>query len=67
MEDKQEIVMHLKWLLKATRAGSDIDALTLSGDEKTVKIRFCNGSERDVNVECDSGLELIKDVAKVLY
>ncbi len=67
MEDKQEIVMHLKWLLKATREGSGIETLVLSEDEKNVTIMFNSGSTRDVNIECDSGIAIIRDVVKSLY
>ncbi|MDE6853113.1 MAG: hypothetical protein K2J67_11635 [Lachnospiraceae bacterium] len=66
MEDKQEIVTYLKWLLKATRAGSGIEKLVLSEDQKTVAIMFSSGGSRDVNVDCDSGIELVKDVIRVL-
>lgn len=67
MEDKQEIVMYLKWLLKATRAGSGIETLVLSEDEKNVTIRFSSGFAKDVNIECDSGIAIIQDVVKSLY
>ena len=67
MEDKQEIVMHLKWLLLATRAGSDVETLVLSKDETTVTISFSSGFTRDVNIECDSGIMIIQDVVKALY
>ena len=67
MEDKQEIVMHLKWLLKATREGSGIETLVVSEDEKNVTIMFNSGSTRDVNIECDSGIAIIRDVVKSLY
>lgn len=66
MEDKQEILTHLKWLLKATRAGQDIDRLLLSEDEKTVSIVFCSGHGKDINIECDSGIAIVQDVAKAL-
>lgn len=67
MEDKQEIVMYLKWLLKATRAGGSIEKLVLSEDEKNVTIRFSSGCAKDVNIECDSGIAIIQDVVKSLY
>lgn len=67
MEDKQEIVMYLKWLLKATRAGGDVETLVLSKDETTVTISYSSGSTRDVNIECDSGIQIIQDVVKALY
>lgn len=67
MEDKQEIVMYLKWLLKATRAGGDVETLVLSKDETTVTISYGSGSTRDVNIECDSGIQIIQDIVKALY
>ena len=65
-EDKAEIVDRLQNLLKATRAGNDIDRLVLSGDRKAVTIRRRGGSERRVNVEADSGYAIIKDVMNAL-
>ena len=65
MENKEEIVMRLKLLLKATRAGSGIEELALSGDQNEVTVKFRSGSERKVNVECDSGIALIQDVMKI--
>lgn len=65
-EDKAEIVDRLQNLLKATRAGSDIDRLVLGGDRKAVTIRHRDGSERRVNIEADSGYAIIKDVMNAL-
>ena len=65
-EDKAEIVDRLQNLLKATRAGSDIDRLVLGGDRKTVTIRSGDGSERRVNIEADSGYAIIKDVMNAI-
>ena len=65
-EDKAEIVDRLQNLLKATRAGNDIDRLVLGGDRKTVTIRRGDGSERRVNIEADSGYAIIKDVMNAL-
>lgn len=65
-EDKAEIVDRLQNLLKATRAGSDIDRLVLGGDRKAVTIRRRDGSERCVNIEADSGYAIIKDVMNAL-
>lgn len=66
MENKEEIVMRLKLLLMATRAGSGIEDLILSEDQKAVTVKFRNGGERQVNVECDSGIALIGDVIRAL-
>ncbi len=67
MENKEEIVLRLKLLLMATRAGSAIEDLILSKDQKTVTVRFRNGGEKQVNVECDSGIALASDVIKALW
>lgn len=66
MENKKEIVARLKLLLMATRAGSDIEEMELSEDESSVSIVFRNGGIRNINVECDSGIALIRDVCQTL-
>lgn len=66
MENKKDIVMFLEMLLMATRAGQDIDKLILSGNQSTVTIQFNNGSKKEVCVEADSGISLIRDVIKVI-
>lgn len=62
LENKEIIVELLKLLLTATRAGQDIDKLMLSEDQATVTIQFNNGYKKEVCVEADSGISLIKDV-----
>lgn len=64
-ENKKEILQKLNTLLKATRAGSGIKDLALSGDERIVTIHFSQGS-RSVNVEADSGCAMIMDIVKAL-
>lgn len=66
MEDKKEIVMLLKHLLKATRAGANIEQMELGADGETVRITFNNQCARDINIACDSGIAIIVDVARVL-
>ena len=66
MEDKKEIVMLLKHLLKATRAGADIRQMELGADGETVRITFNNQCARDINIACDSGIAIIVDVARAL-
>lgn len=65
-ENKKEIVIRLGILLKATRAGNDIKTLVLSEDENFVTIIWENGYRKDVCVEADSGVALIRDVMSVL-
>ncbi len=64
-EDREFILMRLKLLLKATRAGSGVRDLVLSEDGNKVIIQFAHG-DRDVNIECDSGCAMIMDVIKAL-
>lgn len=40
MEDKKEIVMLLKHLLQATRAGKDIEQMELGDGGETVRVTF---------------------------
>lgn len=62
----KKIVIRLGILLKATRAGDDIKMLTLSEDENFVTIIWENGYKKNVCVEADSGIALIRDVVSVL-
>ena len=65
-ENKSDIVMCLKILLKATRAGSDIEDLILNETKDSITILFCHGGRREVNISGDSGIAIIKDVIKKL-
>ncbi len=58
--------MLLKHVLQATRAGEDIEQMELGGDGETVQITFKNKCVKDVNIACDSGIAIIRDVAKAL-
>lgn len=62
MENKEEIVMRLKMLLTATRAGEDIEKMELAEDQHFVVIHWKNGCSLRVNIEADSGVAIIKDV-----
>lgn len=66
MEDRKEIVMLLKHLFKATRAGADIRQMELGDDGETIRITFNNQCSMDINIACDSGIAIIMDVAKAL-
>ena len=65
-EDKKEIVMLLKHLLRATRAGEDIEQMELIDNEEKIRITFSNQCIKDVNIAMDSGIAIIMDVAKAL-
>lgn len=64
MENKEEIVEKLKDLIIVTRCGRDVSDLVY--DKETVTIIFKNGYERKVNVACDSGCGIIRDVLDAL-
>ena len=65
-ENKKDIVGRLSILMKATRAGYDLDKLELSEDGEEVIVRYESGYEKRVNVECDSGAALILDVVNAM-
>lgn len=64
-EDKQLITKLLLGTLKVTRAGWNIVDMNYNfrddGDEVVI-IQYINGAEKRVNVSCDSGAGLIRDV-----
>ena len=62
-ENKKLIVMDLCALLKHTRAGEDIKDLVYDGEHETVEI-IGDSYRTLVNVACDSGIALIKDVLR---
>ena len=66
MENKEEIVMKLKILLKSIRAGSDIADLILHQNQEAITILFRNGWTRKVDIAADSGYAIILDVMKAL-
>lgn len=66
MENKEEIVMRLKLLLTATRAGEDIDKMNLTEDQNFVVIHWKSGCSQRVNIEADSGVAIISDVIKAI-
>ena len=61
--DRGLFVENLGWLLSQTREG--ITGCYLDNDE-VVHVQFKGGSERLVNVECDSYMAIIRDVVKRL-
>lgn len=66
MENKEEIVVRLKLLLAATRAGEDIDKMELTEDQNFVVIQWKNGCTQRVNIAADSGVAIISDVVKAI-
>ncbi len=66
MENKKEIVKHLETLLAVTRAGEGISGLVLSKAQDKVTIVFKNGHFKNISIEADSGIAIIKDVISSL-
>lgn len=66
MENKEDIVKRLKILLVATSAGNHVADLILNEQDEEITVLFTNGCTRTVNIACDSGIAIIKDVIKVL-
>lgn len=59
---KRELIKRLNYLVKCTIAGEEVKILRLSKDENTVKIIWKSGCCTNVNIECDSGMAIIRDV-----
>lgn len=63
-ENKELTVFRLHQLLVTTRAGADISGISLERDPDRIRIEWDNGTVQEVNVEAESGLQIIKDVIK---
>lgn len=66
MENKKDIVMRLKLLLNATRAGEDIKKMELTDEGDHVVIQWENGCTQKVNIAADSGVAIINDVVRAI-
>lgn len=69
-EDKTQIIQNLHKVLMSTRAGMDIIDMyysKLPHDTEIVTIRYVNGCKKEINVSCDSGIAMIRDVMKEIY
>ena len=62
LENKYYIVKGLEKVIKMTRAGEAVEGLIYDRQHEMVKICFRNGFTKYVNVECDSGIALMRDV-----
>ena len=58
---KQQLVASLADTLRLTR--EDVEDLVLV-DEDTVQIIYDGGGTRTVNIHCDSGIAIIRDVCR---
>lgn len=60
---KAEFIKSLETTLKLTR--EEISSLEFKDDE-TVIIHYEHGYQRPVNIACNSGIAIIRDIAKVI-
>lgn len=58
---KQQLVSSLAATLRLTR--ESVEDLTLV-DEDSVRITYAGGYTRTVNIHCDSGIAIIRDVCR---
>ena len=66
-EDKQEIINWLFQTLKQTVAGVGLESIKYeqlnNGDEIAV-LMYDNGYRKSVNISCDSGIALMRDILR---
>ena len=65
-EDKKWVCSYLYAALKATRHCSDLEDLIYYPDTEEVIAVWENGSRKVINVACDSGWAMIKDIMRAL-
>ena len=64
MEDKQKICDRLLETLKLTRLGTDLIDLDYIKESEIVVAHFEGGGKKEINVACDSGIAMIKDIIR---
>ena len=69
-ENKEQIILDLIQLLQTTRAGRDIKSVIMhysaGRNVELLELFFHGGTSRKVNIEGDSGIQIIMDVCKAL-
>ena len=63
---KQQILNELLKVVQMTRAGEDIQSLDLDNKECFVSIQYKNGGKKNVCIEGDSGIAMVRDVCSVI-
>lgn len=62
-ENKQLILDRLLLAIRETRAGEDVVNLRYDPEKELVHVDFMSGNDgRIINVACDSGIAMIRDV-----
>lgn len=62
VEDKQLICDHLLATLKLTRGQGDLETLVYDPETEIVTGTYKNGGRIRINVACDSGVSMIRDI-----
>lgn len=68
-EDKQEIINWLFQTLKQTVAGVGLEAIkyeALSNGDEIAVLMYDNGYRKSVNISCDSGVALMRDILRAI-
>ena len=68
-EDKKEVTNALFMALKTTVEGVSLKEMRydkLANDRETVTLIYDNDYRKTVNVSCDSGIALMRDVLRVI-
>lgn len=63
-EDKQNILNLMLPALRETRMLNDLSTLEYDEEMEVVTATFSSGFKKHVNVACDSGISMIRDVLK---
>lgn len=67
MEENKELICEkLTETLKLTRQFSDLEGIALESNEETAVVHWNGGFESRVNVTCDSGSAMIRDILKAI-
>lgn len=68
-EDKQNIINYLFQTLKQTVAGVGLESIRyeqLSNGDEIAVLMYDNGYRKSVNISCDSGLALMRDILRAI-
>lgn len=65
-ENKVQICAQLTETLKLTRQFNDLEGIDLEDNEETAVVRWKGGFESRVNIACDSGSAMIRDILKAI-
>ena len=65
-EDKKLFVENLGWLLSQTRNDIERCEYVTDNEDEIVNIVYSNGYKKQVNINLDSYIAIVKDVAKAV-